>query len=209
MTNVKSTELLSISYNDKQVNSILKPNKLRKERLTSELTHYATKYLQDNFNLTLNIPITVSGRLTTAIGCLEMERVVDYVPLQIKINQTQLMLSDHFNRMDIIENVLNHELIHYALYLRGMEYTDGSKDFESTLRDLQVPSSEATGEKKALGTKIVNFSITDVYKVDVLGHDNGTVEVVHSGINKSHKYQVAQGALVERTGFKVKLMEKL
>lgn len=45
---------------------------------------------------------------------------------------------------EYLYDTLKHELVHYALYILNKNYNDGSKDFEDTLKRLDIGSSGTT-----------------------------------------------------------------
>lgn len=85
------------------------------------LTKYATQWLKDNYNLTLDVPVTFDDVLGDVGGCTTLTN--DDIPINIKINK-------QVKGIDILsEKILIHELTHYALNKLNKEYNDGTESF--------------------------------------------------------------------------------
>lgn len=120
--NIKNNDLM---LNDK--NSCLRgfgkhSDKIYVENLKTDddLKNYAIQWLKDNYNLTLDIPIsydTISGNIGG------YNTVINGKPIEIKINNKA-------KNIDLLaEKFLIHELSHYALCKQGKEYHDGTESF--------------------------------------------------------------------------------
>ena len=118
--------------------------KITKDRIKNQLSLFAEDFLLENYGIGLNIPIELNGRLITTLGRFIMH---DYGNSKesIRIELSTKMI-EH-NEMDFVENVLKHELIHYALFETGYSYRDGDDDFEFELKEHGVYS---TGEPNAM-----------------------------------------------------------
>lgn len=100
----------------------------QKESLTvRELEVYAKEFLERVYNLELDIPIEINGRLTRSLG-----RFCTRKGKAHKIDLAKLLLTYGADR--VVLDVLTHELIHYALYSTGKPYRDGQKYFENELK---------------------------------------------------------------------------
>lgn len=92
-----------------------------------ELQGYATKWLRENFDLGLAIPIKINSRLQRTLGWFRHTRSV-----AIEIELSKKLLT--YYEIDEIKDVLHHELIHYALFTLRKPYKDGDRFFEQTLQ---------------------------------------------------------------------------
>lgn len=88
-----------------------------------DLKTYANKWLKDNYNLTLNVPIGYSD-IGGIIGGYNTISNNDK-PIEIKINSK----AKNINLLS--EKFLIHELTHYALCKLNREYHDGTESFSA------------------------------------------------------------------------------
>ena len=65
-------------------------------------------------------------------------------------NTTQILLSEpflyamvKFNDFGIIQPILEHELVHYALWYQNKKFNDGDSDFEKKIAELNIRSNNA------------------------------------------------------------------
>ena len=65
-------------------------------------------------------------------------------------NATQIMISEpflyamiKFNDFGIVQPILEHELVHYALWYQNKGYNDGDSDFEEKISELNIRSNNA------------------------------------------------------------------
>jgi SprT-like protein len=98
-----------------------------------ELTRHAKEFLRKNYDMDLTVPIVINHRLKKAMG-----RFVYYktskTPVAIQIAGYVIKYADK----TVILDTLYHELIHYALFMQGTPFADGTDSFESELRRLGV-----------------------------------------------------------------------
>lgn len=94
----------------------------------NELTQYSEEYLKENYNLELTVPIKINKRLRRALGRFQHD-IRNKVPVLIDLSHNLIM----HHSLDEIRDVLNHELIHYALYMQGRDFKDGQAEFENEL----------------------------------------------------------------------------
>lgn len=156
----------------KQFNNVAEINKLgkltknEKIQFTSEMERYAQRFLKDNFDLNLGIPINIDGRLTRTGGSFHFMRNMRQAT-QIKMSERFIYgaLQDDAEGVEAILDVLRHELVHYALFKKGSnEFSDGQPEFERTLKELNIGASGATNEKKVMSLKEnVWYRIYDEY----------------------------------------------
>lgn len=115
-----------VSYNLRTVNGMMK---------------YASDFLKETYDIHLDIPIVINGRLSRTMGAMvEVYNALtqEYEPQYIEMAKRLI----EFGHIDSIENTLRHELIHYALRRLGKPYNDGDLYFENELekyapRDLE------------------------------------------------------------------------
>lgn len=102
---------------------------------------YSQKYVKDNFNIDLTVPIEVNGRLSSALG-----RFISYRGQPRKIELSKTLLEDY--DANTIFDVLNHELIHYALCTLKKPYHDHQAYFIDTCKKLNVSLSGVIQAKR-------------------------------------------------------------
>lgn len=102
---------------------------------------YAKKFLKEEFNMDLKIPIELNGRLKRSFG-----RFLHYnYPNRngsIKIDFSKDFIAYH--PIEEIISTIKHECVHYALYELGKPYRDGDKYFEDYLKKV---GADPTGTK--------------------------------------------------------------
>ena len=173
MTKRERTIILEKTVENKsEFNKIAKLSKSEKVKFEKQMNLYARNFLKEHFDLNLEIPIKIDGRLTRTGGSYHHTAKKG---LMIKVSERFMYgaLLDETEGVGAILDILEHELVHYALHMQGKDYNDGSKEFEETLARLNVGSSGATTEKKRLSAKKnVWYHIYDVYHNRVLGKVN-------------------------------------
>ena len=105
-----------------------------------DLHRFAEEFLQEEFDMSLNIPIKLNGRLKRAGGRFISSQdyfTREHTALEIDLNKTVY----ENNPIDVILDILKHELVHYALFEKGLPYKDGDRVFENTLTRLGVSST--------------------------------------------------------------------
>ena len=146
-----------------EFNKIGKLTKSDKLKFENQMKMYAQNFLSQNFDLKLEIPIVIDGRLTRTGGSYHHTAKKG---IMIKISERFMYgaLLDETEGVGAVLDILEHELVHYALHMQGRDYRDGSKEFEETLARLNIGSSGATAKKKRLSKKKnVWYSIYDMY----------------------------------------------
>lgn len=104
----------------------------------NQLKEIANEFLNDNFNMDLNIPIIINKRLSTSAGRFKGSiNPFNSSRISIKIDIASNILDDN---LDDIIKVLKHELIHYALFERNEPFKDSDYHFQETLRRFDLPS---------------------------------------------------------------------
>lgn len=100
------------------------------------LIAYADRFLQDNFNIKLLIPIKRNNRLRSTLG----RYVIDYKSRPVRIELSGNVLT--YGSKETILGVLKHECIHYAYHVQGKNMEDGNPDFERALKQFKAPSTK-------------------------------------------------------------------
>lgn len=119
---------------------------LRRETMVNHLEEVAEDFLLDNFDLTLDIPIRISNRMTRTFGSFVRTR--NRVTGEIKCKEIVISSNLYkYHGYDKMIDTLKHECIHYALYLLGRPYKDGQAYFENTLKEHGVSSTGTTKYK--------------------------------------------------------------
>lgn len=132
-------------------------NKLKK----TEMLEYAKSFTKDNFGIEMDIPIKYAKAGKARLGCYS-KATDDYtgevVDEWITINPNIAYMYANGDK-DAAKQVFAHELTHFALSRKGEEYADGSDNFESTIKKLNVISSD---EGKTLyDHKVTEFVVLD------------------------------------------------
>lgn len=120
------------------------------------MTEYAKKFLKENYDMELGIPIIISARMTKTYGCFWHKR---NIKLSLNIKMSLVYIENQ--PWEMVLDVLRHELIHYALYEKDLPYKDGQKCFEDNLRKHNSKSTHTIPFKG----KVV------VYKCDCCGKE--------------------------------------
>lgn len=101
-----------------------------------QLKNYAKKFLKDNYNLDLVVPLSLNGRMQRTCGWFKYTRSGQ--PVSIELNKFFVENNDPTTVLD----VLRHECIHYALFMQGKPNKDGHPVFENELNRLGVVSQK-------------------------------------------------------------------
>ena len=112
-----------------------------KQRKLLELVIFADKFMESHYGygngstgIKHELPIRVNYFMKEFYGAF---RLVDNKPHCIDL------AADLFwnGTMDEIKQILSHELVHYACFIQGEDYEDGTEYFERELRRCGVKSS--------------------------------------------------------------------
>lgn len=103
-----------------------------------DLTQIARDFLREEYDLPLEIPIKRNNRLSRTLGRFTFD--YDWTPRRIDISGELFK----YGADEAIIDTLKHELVHYALCVKGEPFDDGHPHFESELRRLSVSSTEQT-----------------------------------------------------------------
>ena len=138
-------------------NIIHKYNYKLEHELSKKLTIYANNFLQTNFNIELYAKIYFNNSLKQVKGRTIFESNKEgYNEIELSGELLNLSLLDP-KKYDYLYDVLNHELVHYALYILNKKFSDGEDDFENTLHKLDVGSSGSTKNYKKFGNKVREY----------------------------------------------------
>src|SRR5574344_1367105 len=102
-----------------------------------DLVKHAEEFVSSNFNLELDATIVINGRLKSALGKFvrKYNRYDELQGMEIKLSKR---LIDHYTDNEII-SILEHELVHYCLFMTGKPFDDDSREFIETCNYLNVP----------------------------------------------------------------------
>lgn len=130
--------LLSIPYEEYLERTKAK----REDEAKLSIESHAKEFLMKNYNMELEIPIQYYSLSTERVGGL----IYDDEPLFIQLDRNALhiyMLTGDTRLLKLLE----HELVHYALFVKGLPSDDGDEYFENELDRLNVPSSTKVNEE--------------------------------------------------------------
>lgn len=103
-----------------------------------ELVECANNFLKENYDMELTVPIKFNTRLKSVFGRYKYKKLIGEIsPVVIEMSTNFLV---HSPREQIID-VLKHELVHYALSVKGKPFADGHPVFENELKRLGVCST--------------------------------------------------------------------
>lgn len=152
-----------------EVHKMIKLSAQQKQDFVSQMEKYSNSFLKENFNIELKIPIEIDGRLTKTGGSFHFKvnrKDKTYESVKIKVSErfVACALKDESEGVNAILDVLNHELVHYALCELKKDFNDGSTEFEETLARLHIGSSGATRKEKRLSQRRnVWYKMQDLY----------------------------------------------
>lgn len=96
-----------------------------------ELYQIAREFLAEEFDMTLDIPIFINGRMKTTFGYFRYKNGQAW----------QIDMSKEFidtQPREVVIDVLKHELVHYALFQLKKPFGDGDRYFKDTLDRLGI-----------------------------------------------------------------------
>lgn len=100
----------------------------------STLVRIAATFLRENYNETLHIPVKRNNRLRSSYGRFILKNNKAYC-----IDLAGRLLD--YGAEEVIINILKHECIHYALFMKQQPYRDGSPVFEAELKKHGAPET--------------------------------------------------------------------
>lgn len=96
-----------------------------------DLYKIAREFLDKEFNMTLDIPIFINSKMKTMYGCFRYKKGQAW---QIDISKEFMETQTE----EVIIDVLKHELVHYALFQKGLPHSDKDKYFKDTVDRLGI-----------------------------------------------------------------------
>ena len=100
-----------------------------------ELINIANKFLEENYDISLDIPIEFNTRLKRVFGRFVSSKSKGSVKIEMSVDFIINHPKNH------IIDVFKHELVHYALFEKGLPFHDGDPIFESELKKHGVSST--------------------------------------------------------------------
>lgn len=126
-----------------------------------QLEKYAEKFLKDNYNMEMEVPLELNARMSKTLGWFRYIRYSDgsKTPSRIQLNKYFVENNDPVTVVD----VLRHELVHYACFMLGKPFGDGDAYFENELKRLGVVSQDTIDkyEIKSKPKSIVTYECMD------------------------------------------------
>lgn len=104
----------------------------------TDLTQIASEFLRDEYGLALEIPIKRNNRFSRVLGRVIFDH--EWTPERIEISGELFK----YGADEAIIDTLKHELVHYALCVKGEPFDDGHPHFEAELKRLSISSTEQT-----------------------------------------------------------------
>jgi SprT-like protein len=157
-----------------------------------QLEKYAKKFLKDNYNMELLVPLKINGRLRTACGRFVYTRFKSGKPSVPKVVELNRYFLEN-NEPDVVLDVLRHELVHYALFMQGKPHRDGHPVFENELKRLGIVS-QSTVDKYNIKSKPVNIR---VYECEDCGYKYRRKRALAHG-GKYHRCGSCNGRLIDK-----------
>ncbi|WP_051271112.1 SprT-like domain-containing protein [Shimazuella kribbensis] len=117
------------------------------------MTQIANDFLQEGYELYLNIPIQLNGRLSRTLGRAVFRKKQYEGTKAVRIELSKKLIFN-YTEVELID-VLKHELVHYACFMIEKPYDDGVPYFEKELKKLGVVK---TGVMKLKGKTHVYVS---------------------------------------------------
>lgn len=90
----------------------------------NKAVNFAKVWLLDNFDLSMELPIKLENLPDAKAGYYKPDQ---YIAINSKLDP------------DLFLIVLKHELLHYALHMQGLDFTDDSQTFKSFTKVLDLP----------------------------------------------------------------------
>ena len=151
------------------------------QKIITELEKHANEFLKREFNLTLEIPIEINGRLKSVAGTYNYsynQATKKITPQKIQIARFAI---DNNSFEDALK-ILEHELVHYALCIKGEKFSDEDLNFINTCNRLEIPlSHDLKSEYKIFKCEKCGKTIkesTDISKRYICKHCGGKFELI-------------------------------
>lgn len=191
----------------KEYNQLKKLKEKEMPAFLKEAKAFANNFLIENFNMRLNIPIKMNGRLTSTMGRYLSKRnyLGNVIPDSIELSKRYLLAALIVDDLEEIYDTLKHELVHYALSVQGKNFSDGDYDFEHKLYELNISASGSTPARKRLSKRTLRYYAP--YKI--YQGDNKEEFIFRSGKSyyrqvtvKNQKYGIYKGSLTH-VGYRI------
>lgn len=111
-----------------------KITKHNETKVLNDIRKYARMFLKEEYNIDLNIPVELNGRLSLSLG-----RFTHTSKKAIKMDFSKNLVK--YYDMEEILGTIKHECIHYALFLKNKPFDDGDEYFEKELKKHGAPST--------------------------------------------------------------------
>ncbi|MDM8214351.1 hypothetical protein QUW13_10815 [Enterococcus hirae] len=173
--------LANFPYTDQTAERSLKLSKEEKRFALKQMKNAAERFLNEEYQLPLAIPLVINGRTRATFGQFKLlKKGTQQVPKELAISEQFLALArfdDAKQAKQIVMDVLRHELIHYALFTENKPYRDGEPFFEAELARLGISSSGATARRKQLSAvRLDYYEAIDVYRWKEAGSQTVSLE---------------------------------
>lgn len=120
------------------------------EEIKIKLNSFAVEFLNKNFpGVEWNSKILLAEYNNYSAGSF-LNMTPNQKILFDERNTTQILLSEpflyamvKFNDFGIVQPILEHELVHYALWYQNKKFNDGDSDFEKKIAELNIRSNNA------------------------------------------------------------------
>lgn len=141
-----------------------------KSKSLSKYTLIANEFLRKEYGMVLSVPIVLriesdsrrKGAFTRIQSLDENSEVQKDIPMRITINLSSYIMNEIL-REEYILKILKHELVHYALFMKGLPSKDGDYEFEQELKRLNLPS---IGDSRGTDKEMMRRLVVDVkYKL--------------------------------------------
>jgi len=109
-----------------------------------QMEQYANKFLKENYNLQLTVPLKINARLKTTCGRFKYRRYASGKRESVSVEMNKFFIEN--NEPTIVLDVLRHELVHFALFELGKPNADGHPVFEGELRRLKIVSQSTISQ---------------------------------------------------------------
>lgn len=120
------------------------------EELKVKLNSFSIEFLKKNFPdvewiTTIAVSSYDQNSAGSFINIISSQNILFDGKLanQILLNEAFIYAVLKYNDFGIIQPILEHELVHYALWYQGKKFNDGDSDFEEKIAELNIRSNNA------------------------------------------------------------------
>ena len=99
------------------------------------LNKFAREFLDEHYQLELKIPILINNRLSATLARFAYKK---NQALRIELSGNLIKYGHPYYKLD----TLKHELIHYALFVKGLPNADDDEEFINELKRLKVGATD-------------------------------------------------------------------